>query len=58
MLDYIKKTPLVTLPELMLHDPSNSAWYKNANMASFHVKLGRLKDKVSKLTSLRREDFR
>ena len=58
MLDYIKKTPLVTLPELMLHDPSNSAWYKNAKMASSHGKLGRLKDKVSKLTSLRREDFR
>ena len=42
MLDFIKETPLVTLPELMLHDPSNTPWYKNGNMKTFHLKMGRL----------------
>jgi hypothetical protein len=58
MLDYIKETPLVTLPELMLHDPSNTPWYNNGNMKTFHLKMGRLKEKVQTLVSHRREDFR
>ena len=57
MLDYIKKTPSVTLPELMLHDPSNTPWYKNGIMKIFHLQLDRLKEKERTLVSHQREDF-